>query len=157
MFVIHFSICDLCVIVIMNVKCCVHVLHNVYQTCGDVLLSTFDPGPWIYTKEKNNNTQCEYSPARFLYEHGLFKRYAYVKSSIIHQISHLHTLYIVQAEKNRSVCLVSCSSQCPTNLEDKSLISRSADRIQNSLSLPEHLKCTNIIHRHASCVFICSH
>lgn len=25
-------------IVIMNVKCCVHVLHNVYQACCDVLL-----------------------------------------------------------------------------------------------------------------------
>lgn len=118
----------------MNVKCCMHVLHNVYQACCDVLLSTFDPRTLDFqSKQEKQSTNL-----LVLYLNMAFKKtkqHARVKS-ILHPTSHLHTEYCKRREKS-SVCPMSCSGLCPTNLEDKSLMSRSAYRMQRALCLPE--------------------
>lgn len=63
-------------------------------------------------------------------------KHAHVKSSILYQTSHLHTECCKSREKT-SVCPMSSSSLRPTNLEDKSLMSRSAYSVQSALCLPE--------------------
>lgn len=45
----------------MNVKRCVHVLHNVYRACCDVLFSTFDPRIFrIFNETQKKNKVTHY-------------------------------------------------------------------------------------------------
>lgn len=128
-FQFNFSICELNFKLLWswmwNVCTC-----NVYQACCDELVSTLD-------SRVKNQVAREHNPATFLFKTTFFKiKHAHLKSSILHQMSHLHSEYCKSREKS-SDCPVSCSGLCPTNLEDESLMSWSAYRIPSALCQPQ--------------------
>lgn len=100
--------------VIMNAKCCVLVLHNVYHVCCDVCAHFH-----VDFREHTNSASHQVSV--------LYK--AFFRCCIC-------TLNTAKVDKKHQF-VVSCSGLCPSNLQDESLMRRSAYRMQSTHCLPE--------------------
>lgn len=125
----HFSICDLNVkLVIMNVSCCVHVLHNVYWECFDVLSRPSDPRTSFFQWLPDEN-DCD----MIRVQSGVSLSMAFTKISCT---SHLFCSAHKFSKGNKSSDLLkSCSSLCCADLEDN-LVTRCSAQV---LKIEKHL------------------
>lgn len=108
--------------VIMNAKCCVLVLHNVYHVRCDVCAHSHVGRGFQRTHKQWKH--CSASRRVSVLYKAFFRRC-------------ICTLNTAKVDKKTSVCSVSCSGLCPSNLQDESLMRRSAYRMQSTHCLPE--------------------